>query len=89
VSIGNSATTTTYWGIELSNGKPSIVARKTSSYVGSSPEALVPGRRYYIVGVFNSATQRFVYVNGVRHAANTSSVTLSTTNQQVRIGRYV
>jgi len=50
---------------------------------------MATGQWYHIVGVFNSATDRKLYVNGDQHGANTSSVTFVTTNQQVRVGRYV
>ncbi|HMS91635.1 MAG TPA: hypothetical protein PKC87_05420, partial [Candidatus Absconditabacterales bacterium] len=85
---GNSATTTTYYGIQLINGAPSIVARNTTARVNTS-QTLLTGQRYHIAGVFNSNTSRTLYLNGVPMVTATTTATFASTNQQVRIGRYV
>ena len=89
--IGNSGSTTVYYGLEISSTwVPAIVARNTTSYVGTSNEKLYTWQWYHIVGVFTSATSRILYVNGDQRAANTSSVLYSAnTNPQLRVGRYV
>lgn len=89
VMFGNSATTTTYYGIQLVNAKPSIVVRNTRARTATSTTALTAGKRYHLVGVFNSTTDRRLYLDGVQTASNTNNVSFSATNPQWRIGRYV
>ena len=89
IQIGNSATTTTYYGIQLLNWAPSIVARNTTAYTATSAHVISPWTWYHVVGVFTSATSRTLYVNGVQEGTNATSTTFVNTNQQVRVGRYV
>ena len=90
VSIANSWTTTTYYGIEISStGYPSIVARNTTSYVGTSQEKLYTWKWYHVVWVFASATSRILYVDGDQRATQTSSTLFSGhINPQIRVWRY-
>ena len=87
--IGNSGSNAIYFGIQLSAGKPAIVAMNTTSYVGVSAATVATGQWYHIVGVFSSATDRKIYVNWDYQWWNATSVTFTNTNQQLRVGRNI
>jgi hypothetical protein len=42
VMMGNSATTTTYFGLQLVSGKPGLIATNTTATATTSPATLVP-----------------------------------------------
>ena len=85
ISIGNSASTITYWSLQLVNGAPSIVASNTAAYTATYGGKVSTGKWYYVTAVFASATSRKIYLNGQNVAQNTSSVTFASTNQQLRL----
>lgn len=91
VHMWNSGSTTIYYWIEITTTwYPAIVARNTTSYVGTSQEKLYTWRWYHVVWVFASATSRILYLDWNQTASNTSSVLFSgNTNAQIRVWRYV
>jgi len=89
VVFWNSATTTTYYGIQMVNAKASIVSRNTTARILTAWPNLSIWKRAHIVWIFNSATSRQLYVNWISVWTNTLNWwTFSTTNPRRRVGRY-
>ena len=91
MTMGNSQSTGVYRALQLVNGAVSMVASNTTAVLKTSPATLTTNRWYHIVWVFNSATDRRLFVNGTfdTTVGTTTSVTYSATNSWVRIGRQL
>lgn len=68
-------------GLTASNFWAATSADATAEAVASSAEAVVPGKWYHVCGVFESATSRKIFVNGVLHATETTSRTPASQNR--------
>jgi hypothetical protein len=86
---GRSTAGNRYFGINLDNATFQITARNTTARTANGTIAAQAGQRYHVVGIFASATNRTIYVNGIQGGTSTNSVTLDTTAPQHRtIGKY-
>jgi hypothetical protein len=83
LSINDSANGSRYFLIDTSSAKFRITARNTTSTVTTGTTTIVANTWYHLAGVFASATDRRLYLNGVLEASDTSSVTFTNviTNQ--------
>lgn len=88
MSMWNSAKTTMYYGIQLVNGAPSIVASNTTAVTTTTTRIIGTGEWYHIVWVFNSGTNRQIYINGEFYANSaTTSAPYAATNSRIRVWR--
>lgn len=88
MSMWNSATTTMYYGIQLVNGAPSIVASNTTAVTTTTTRIIGTWGWYHIVWVFNSGTNRQIYINGEFYANSaTTSAPYAATNSRIRVWR--
>lgn len=86
---GRSTAGNRYFGINLNNTTFQITARNRTARTANGTISAQVGQRYHVVGVFASATNRRIYVNGIQGGTSTNSVRLDTTAPQHRtVGKY-
>jgi len=87
LSINDSANSSRYFLIDTSGAKVRITARNTTSVVATGSTTIVVGTWYHLAGVFASATDRRLYLNGVLEVSDTTSVNFTNTiNNKVLFG---
>jgi hypothetical protein len=75
-------------GLDDSGGKGRIVARNTSIFEGLSSQDYDDNKWHHMVGVYNSSTDRILYIDGVSVATSNTSVTYSGLVDNVTVGRW-
>ena len=70
-----------YFSLETRSGKFSIVARNTAFTNALGTTAVNNGTWYEVCGIFESATSKKLFVNGLQEANNTTSVTFPAVNR--------
>ncbi len=85
---GRSNSNNRYFWINLNNATFQITARNTVSRTANGTISAQAWQWYHVVGIFNSATSRTIYVNGIQWWTSTNSVTLDTTSQHQTIWKY-
>lgn len=86
--FGNSATNTTYYGIQLVAANAVAIGSNTTARSSTSTVALSANKRYHIIGVFASSTSRTIYVDNANPVSTTTTATFATTNPRRRVGRH-
>src|ERR1035437_5797188 len=67
-------------------GSASQYARNTTAYFNSSLVTITNGDWHHVVGVYNSATSRILYVDGIAANTNTTSVSIVARLNRIGIG---
>ena len=87
VTINDSTTSSIYYGIYFTGSRFGIQARNTTVRGNTTTNTFTTNVWYHVAGVFNSATDRKLYVNGVEQVTGTDSVNFSNTaNNKVLLG---
>ncbi len=87
VTINDSTNQSIYYGIYFSGTRFGIQARNTTVRTNTSTNTYSKDIWHHVACVFNSATDRKLYVNGVEEATGTDSVDFSNTaNNKVLLG---
>jgi hypothetical protein len=89
VTISKTNASGVYYGIYLSASKFGLQARNTTAFTNLSNASYSANTWVHVAGVFTSATDRKLYVNGVEEATGTDSVNFSNTaDNKVLLGLY-
>ena len=89
MSLSSAVNASRYWTIGLTSTKLSMTARNTTINTVSGTTTIVADTWYHIAGVYASATDRRLYLNGVLEASDTSSVTfLASSANQILLGTF-
>lgn len=88
VNLADSDLSNSYYGIDVrSNGKVRLVARNTQSRTITG-DVLNDGEWYNVVAVFNSSTDRKLYLNGIINGTQSTEVTFNSGADRWSIGRW-
>lgn len=87
ITINDNTSQSIYFGIYFTGSRFGIQARNTTVRGNTSTNTYAINNWYHVAGVFNSATDRKLYVNAVEQATGTDSVDFSNTaNNRVLMG---
>lgn len=88
IAIGDASATNVYFFLGVNNGFPRAAARNGGGQPAASATTDIgTGQWFMITGVFNSATDRRIYVNAVNEANNTDSITFNAAIDQTSVGQ--
>jgi uncharacterized repeat protein (TIGR02543 family) len=81
VYAGDATTDNKYFRISVAGGQPQLSARNTTEFNVSSGITISDGNWHHVAGVFSSATDRKLYVDGVPKVSSTDNVAFPTLNR--------
>lgn len=86
--LEDKSTSNVYFGLGIDgDGLPIIVARNTSQILGAGSTAVNDGIEHIMTGVFLSATERELFIDGVSVATSTTSVAMNAGVDRISMGR--
>ena len=89
VYLGDGTQSALYYALGIPQAAPGTAtqeARNSTTILNNSPTTITNGAWHHLVGVYNSATSRVLYLDGIAVSTNTTSVTMVPYCNRIGIG---